>query len=56
MLLSVYFTKQFLTEASLVHLLGQIAIGGFIFAVSLLLTDKPAIVEIKSLILNKRNK
>tara|TARA_R110001583_G_C5660395_1_gene409583 strand:+ start:927 stop:2378 length:1452 start_codon:yes stop_codon:yes gene_type:complete len=56
MLLSVYFTKQFLTEVSLINLLGQIAVGGFVFAISLLLMDKPAIVEIKSLILNKRNK
>lgn len=50
MLICVFVAKQFFDAISVVNLLSQIAIGGFIFLVSLYLIDKKTIVELKLLV------
>lgn len=54
MLLSVYLSKLIMIEVSILNMLGQMVLGGFVFSITLLLIDKPAILEVKSLFLNKK--
>jgi len=54
MMLSILFTKQYLMEVSVIHLLSQIIVGALVFVMTLLVMDRRSILEIKNLVQSKR--